>query len=431
MDPQTQQQAPAPIQQPTNDSFVDPTQRRGGFSIHGLVKNKLLLLIILVVIAFVVAGGLWYVANQEQRNYEQAQKNLDEAKEAYSKGDIKTVQEKLLASYNKYPKDPKFQAALIEAIAVEGNLTGTEQEAFEKAKPYVKEALETNRGSAEVLIAVGYINEIVGNYNEALGFYDEALSIDKNNAEGWFHKGHVLEFLGRNDEAFTAYKQAYAIDPNNPVVIIGVARATIAEGKTEEAITLYKKVGELNEASADLKAEALTNASILKRNQILYMDEAIALSEQAVKFGPNFSPALAAHGYNLSVNGRFNEGVEFLKKSLTANPRISQNYYFLGVIYRSVNDLPNALIYIEQGLAKIDNDNTIVDSTLKSRIKGNMAYDLAKTYSRSNQNKNNLSLLQQAVQLNPNLLDSLKSDYASGNLFKELEQDPAFQQLIQ
>lgn len=432
MDPQTQQPVTPQVATPSNDSFVDPTQRKPGFSIKGIIKNKLALLGIVFIIILVVIAGLWLMNSQKQKTYEAVLKNATEAREAYKNGDIKTVQDKLIASYKLTPKDPKVQAALINAIAAEGNLTGTEQEAFKKGEPYVKEALSTNRNSVDVLLAVGYLNEIAGNYDSALGFYEEALNINGDNAEGWFHKGHVLEFLGRQTDAYTAYKKAYSIDQNNALVLTGAARAMLAEGKTNDAQVLYVKAGDMIDAPFDVRADAYTNASFIKRSQILYMQDAIDLSEKAVKIAPNYSPALAMHGFNLGINGRFTEGVGYMQKSLIANPRIALNYYYLGLLYRTIKDYASSIKYQEEGFAKIDNDNTILDASLKKRVKGNMAYDLARTYSLSSTNAEKIvSLLQQSVELNPNLKPAIKNDIDSGTVFTESASNPILQALIQ
>jgi tetratricopeptide (TPR) repeat protein len=160
------------------------------------------------------------------------------------------------------------------------------------------------------------------------------------------------------------------------------------------------------------------------------MQEAIDLSKTAVDVNPDFSPALAAYGYNLGINGRLDEGIGYLKKATVANPRISQNYYYIGVLYRSVKEYDQAKKYQEEGLSKIDNDNTILGKEYKAKIKGNMSYDLAKTYSLLNENRSVISLLEQAVSLNPALKQTLINDFNYQKLFQSFKTEQKFLALI-
>jgi tetratricopeptide (TPR) repeat protein len=194
---------------------------------------------------------------------------------------------------------------------------------------------------------------------------------------------------------------------------------------------MYQVVVDNKSSSTTQQAEALTNQSIIKRGQILYMQDAIDLSKRAVDTDSNYAPALAAYGFNLGINGKFGEGVNFLKKSLEVNPRISQNYYYLGVLYRSVGDLNSAVDYQEKGYDSIDKDNTILDPTTKNKLKGNMAYDLAKTYDTLGKENQVLSLLQEAVRLNPKLVQTLKNDYKNKKQFQSLATNANFRLLVQ
>lgn len=429
MDPQAQQQVVT--QPPTSDAFVDPTQRKPGFSPKALFKNKLTLLGVLLIVILVVIGGLWFLNTQKQGDYEKALKNAQEAQSAYEKGDLATVQEKLLASYKVSPKDPKTQAALIKAIAVEGNLTGKEQEAFKKAEPYVNEALATNRNSTDVLLAVGYVNEIAGKYSEALAFYEEALGIDANNAEGLFHKGHVLEFLGRQQEAFVEYEKAYQLDKNNSQIVTSYAKAVLSQGKTEDAFNLYMRAASLLGISSIDKAEALTNASIIKRGKLLNITEALTLSQQATEADNQYSPAFGAHGYNLGLNGDPEEGIKYLKKAIELNPRISNNYWQLGLVTRAIKQYGEAIAYLEAGIDRVDNDNTLLGNEQRNKAKAFMIYNLAQTKYWNGNKTEVLGLINQSINLDPFMKTKLKEDYEDFNMYGDILTQEQVNQLTQ
>jgi len=401
-----------------------PGERKALFS-----KRNIIFIIFVITVSGLIFFVIQFSAKQNKLNL--ATQIANEAEKAYFEGDIVEAKNKLVEMQEIFPDDPRIQSALIKTIANEGNLTGNEQAAYNLAKPYIDKAIETNSNNADVLVAVGYVNEIAGNYTEALNYYEKALLINGSNADALFHKGHVLEFLNRQEEAFEIYKKAYEINPNNLLIISAMAKVSLFNGDMDKAIDLYIKAGNLSDTSPDFRAEALTNASIIKRGQIIYMADAINLSKQAVNISPNFSPALAAHGFNLGINGRFDEGVDYLKRSTTANPRISQNYYFLGILLRSVGNYEEAIPYLEQAYSKIDNDNTILGTQNKSRIKGNTAYDLAKTYSLAGMTDENIvELLQTAIGLNSALKNSLIQDYESGKHFQNMTSNFEFRNLI-
>lgn len=383
-----------------------------------------------LIVALVISVGIIIGLVAILLSYKSSSQLNIEADQAYRSGEVLTSGEKLKQSYSLDKKNPDLAAALIKTLALQGNLTGDEKGAFEKASPIIEESLKTNPNNPNILLSVGYINETAGNYDIALSYYDKVLALKPDDSEALFHKGHVNEFLENQEEAYVNYEKAYSIDKNNPLILMGMAKVYISRNKIDDAITLYKQVGTTLSATPDIRAEALTNASILKRSQILYMQEAIDLSKTAVDVNPNFSPALAAHGYNLGINGRLDEGVEYLKKATVANPRISQNYYYIGVLYRSVNKFDDAKKYQEEGLSKIDNDNTILGKEYKAKIKGNMSYDLAKTYSLLNQNDSVVGLIEQAVSLNPVLKQTLKNDFNYLKQFQSFKTDQKFLALL-
>lgn len=343
-----------------------------------------------------------------------------EAESAYLEGNFEQTQKKLETAYNAESDNPRVQAALIETIANRGNLHGTETESYEEAKPYVKNALATNPGNHDVLLAIGYLEETAGNYEIALGYYQKALDVEPESAQGWFHLGHVLEFLNKQEEAFPAYVKAYSLDQNDPLISMSYAKTKVFKKEYFEAISLYDAASKMSNASPTLKAEALTNASIISRIDLNNFPQALAYSTQAVELGDNFSPALAEHGFNMAMNNQLDEGIEFMKRAIEANPRISQNYWRLGSIYRLKGDFASAAIYQEQALERIDNDNTLLGNGQRNIIKASIEYDLATTYARTGQTDRVYPMLQLAILHNPNLKTQLLRDLDEYNTFESL-----------
>ena len=343
-----------------------------------------------------------------------------EAESAYLEGNFEQTQEKLETAYKTEPDNPRVQAALIETIANRGNLNGTESESYEEAKPYVKNALATNPGNHDVLLAIGYLEETAGNYEIALGYYQKALDVEPESSQGWFHLGHVLEFLNKQAEAFPAYVKAYSLNQNDPLISMAYAKTKLFNKEYFDALSLYESASKLPNASPTLKSEALTNASIISRIDLNNFPQSLEYSRQAVELDENFSPALAEHGFNTGMNNQLDEGIALMKRAIEANPRISQNYWRLGSLYRLKGDFNSAATYQEQALERIDNDNTLLGNGQRDIIKASIEYDLATTYVRTGQAERVYPMLQLAIQHNPNLKTQLLRDLDEYNTFESL-----------
>jgi len=378
-------------------------------------KSRILMLAAFLIVVILITGYIVLTSVQDQ-----GEKRFKEAEIAYLEGNLVETEENLKASYDSKPNDPRVQAALIETIANKGNLNGRESESYEEARPYVKNALATNPGNHDVLISIGYLEETAGNYETALEYYQKALDVEPESAQGWFHLGHVLEFLNKQQEAFPSYVKAYSLDPNDPLISMAYAKTKVFKEEYFEAMSLYEAASKMPNASSSLKAEALTNASIINRMDLNNFPQALAYSTQAVELDDNFSPALAEHGFNMAMNNQLDEGIEFMKRAIEANPRISQNYWKLGSIYRLKGDFTSAAIYQEQALERINIDNTLLGNGQRDVIKASIEYDLATTYVRTGQTDKVYPMLQSAIMHNSNLKTQLLRDLDEYNTFESL-----------
>jgi tetratricopeptide (TPR) repeat protein len=160
------------------------------------------------------------------------------------------------------------------------------------------------------------------------------------------------------------------------------------------------------------------------------MDEAISLAKRAVDTSPTFSPALAAYGYALAINGRPQEGIEYLVKSTEANPRISRNFIQLAQVYRANKNFTEAINNQKVAISKVDEDNTLVGPEEKKVAKARYTYDLAKTYDMAKINVDIVPLLTQASEINPKIKNVIKNDHEKYGFFTASAEDPAFQSLI-
>ena len=115
-----------------------------------------------------------------------------------------------------------------------------------------------------------------------------------------------------------------------------------------------------------------------------------------------------------------------MQKAIIANPKISRNYYTLGLIYRDTGNIKEALTQFQTAADIVGNDNTIVgDKTLTN---GTYIYEIAKTYSDAKYG-DAMPYLRDAIKLNPNLKRVAKEEFSRGR-FSELSTNKEFLNLI-
>ncbi len=399
--------------------------------IQNLFSGKKKVLIVLVIVILLVLVGFEFIIGSKHQN-SKVTKLIENSKIAVIKGDYKTAQ----ANYNQALKiDKKNSQALsgmIDAISLEGNKTGNEFDSFKLSQPYIDEALKDNGGDTDVLVSVGYAYETEGDYQTALKYYEKAIKADSKSASAWFHRGHVLEFLGEKDKADLDYEKAFELDPNNPQVLMVHGNILLSQANFQASYESFKKASQQPLIDNQTKAEALTAASFVRRSydNFEHMTDALALSKQAVETDPTFSPALGTHGYNLILIKKTQEGKELIQEAIKANPRITRNYYYMGITLRGEGDYEGALQYLNTAISKAEDDNTVFSREDRAALKGTYTYELAKTYTIAGIQTDTYSLLARAVELNPNMKSQIKADYEKIGFFKELSNNQQFLTMI-
>jgi len=123
-------------------------------------------------------------------------------------------------------------------------------------------ALMTNAQSqrtAEDWFNEGFIQDLQGNYTEAIQAYDEAIKLKPDYAEAWNNKGFAFFKMGKYNESLQAANRSLELEPiaenwdTKGAALYGL-------GKYEEALECYNKAIELNSEIGEVwyhKAEAL------------------------------------------------------------------------------------------------------------------------------------------------------------------------------
>ena len=342
----------------------------------------------------------------------------------YNTGDYKSSIEVAMSGLKQYPDDKFFLKTILNSNSSLGNQTGLETKKFEDAKPYLERAIKIGVKDAETQIAIGYAYETAGAFELALSFFERAISLDPQLANAYFHRGHVLEFLGRGQEATTAYEEAYKLDPKDAVIQVAIGNLFLKKNEPEKALELYLEAGNNTKATYSIRADAFSAAALVESQMGRY-PQALDHAKQARKLNSRSSLASGLYGFSASLLGNYQEGLPALNESIQLNPRISMNFMFLGVVLRQLGYYDKAANFQLDGIAKIDNDNTIIGVLAKNKMKAKMYYELAQTYSLIPNEDKAIENLRNAI----NLVDyrnQIKKDAGKGYYFAKLKGSSKF-----
>lgn len=381
-------------------------------------------------IVLVVLTGLFFVWNFVIPGLSD---NLSKAgEEALLRGDYDDAITLLERAVEQSDSNPRIVAQLLQAYASKGNATGTEQAMYEKAHPLAKQAAEEYPDNVDVLLAIGYLAETAGYYQEASEYYTKAVILDFENAQTILRLAHVLEFI-TDDPAATEplYQRAYELEPENPHVMLAIGSLLMEEGtpdSIQRAYAFFLGASQRTE-QVSLQAEALTNASTISLAQGNILD-ARNLAARAVNTDRKYAPALTLYGRVLAYDGKTTEALGYIDEAMQANPRYSEAYHAAGVVLRSVGSFAQSIEYFQDGLVKVDTDNTILGPAELSRTKGRFYYDIAKTYDMAGNSEASISALEQAVSADSSVAARARMDFEKYNSFDGLVDDDRFTSLI-
>jgi len=243
----------------------------------------------IVIIAMIIGGMYFFGKYQRIQKVQEINHAITNAQTYYQKGDYKNAENQILGEVAKNPNDASLLANIIYLYAAEGNQSGTETKTYRKAYPYIVKALKLYPHDASILMSVGYATETIRNYEKASQYYALSLKQDSKRAETWFHMGHVQEFLNNQTEAYKDYDKAYALDSQNPLILIAQGRKNASQAKLEEAYSFFYKAATTKKSTPSLTAEAYTDAAIIKRSQLVNIQDALSLAKSATIADPTFS----------------------------------------------------------------------------------------------------------------------------------------------
>jgi tetratricopeptide (TPR) repeat protein len=281
-------------------------------------------------------------------------------------------------------------------------------ERYEDAIADFAQALALNPHNDRTWFEQGYAFACMKHSEAALQSYDRALALRPDNPLGWNLRGTALQQLNRLEEAVASYERALAIAPdavlcwhNRGDALNQLQRYQDAIESYDQAIALYPR----NFISWNNRAFCL--------DALEQYEEAIANYDKALAIEPKYFSAWGNRAGSLEAVGRYQEALKSYDRALVICPIDAEIWCFRGVLLARLGQYEAALQSYDCALA-IEPDSA--DSI----------YNKACCYSLQQRVELALDFLQQAIDLDPEVLDCAKTDAD----FDAIRQDERFQALI-
>ncbi len=185
---------------------------------------------------------------------------------------------------------------------------------FEGALKEYQFAEAINPSDISTRLNIGTLYQANKNYNVALKAYDTVLQVEPDNISAHYYKGTVLRDIGQLDDAIKEFQYVLNKNPDN----INAKEALFETIKQfpdgQEATDIFKTFAENN---------------------------------------PTDAFAQYKYAYRLHSLKRTTEALEYYRKTIALDPKFTDSYLNIAVIYKEKNQLSNAISILQTGLKAV------------------------------------------------------------------------------
>lgn len=126
---------------------------------------------------------------------------------------------------------------------------------FNKALIIYKEANYQQKNNPDILFKIGYALMQQDRYDEALDYLKEALELDKTSTAIYQALATTYRKLGDFEMAKNSLNSSIAIDGSNPITYYNYGNLLVDAGEVDEAKKMYEKALELDPEFKEAKEE--------------------------------------------------------------------------------------------------------------------------------------------------------------------------------
>ncbi|MEO8001595.1 MAG: sulfotransferase [Arenimonas sp.] len=271
-------------------------------------------------------------------------------------------------------------------------------------------ALRFNTNDASAYNQLGRVLFNTGHPPQAQSAFEKALAIKPEFAEAWHNLGHVLRAQNMLDEAEKAYSRSVELAPYYRSALLNWGVVKFARGKNVEALRVFEKLLELEPSHVEAHINAGVGEHILRN-----LEKAKFHYQKAIELDPKNDTSLRHLASLFSDELDTESAIEYFRKSLVINPRLSDVWAELIELYERANRLDDAQKALAEASRILPDD-------------ANVQYVSAKLSRRNNQIEQSVATFKKIDPrfLHPRFLQSFYFEFA-GTLDRAGEYVPAFQ----
>ncbi|MGH2543416.1 MAG: tetratricopeptide repeat protein, partial [Ardenticatenaceae bacterium] len=198
--------------------------------------------------------------------------------------------------------------------------------------------------AAHSFLAEAYVDS--QRYDEALATAQQAVEIDPDDVWAWRNLGYVNESLSYYDQALAAYREGIQVKPLSHLYIRIGRIQLYHEQNFDVAIETFRQATIVDPRNPEIYAE-LANIYIGKEDPATAID----YLEQGIEKDPTFGRNYGLLGQLYYTQLNFETAIEALEKAVSFGYSNETVYFYLGLSYAYLEQCEEAVPWLERALA--------------------------------------------------------------------------------
>ncbi len=257
-------------------------------------------------------------------------------------------------------------------------------------------SLRFNTEDASAYNQLGRVLFNSGHPPQSQSAFEKALAIRPNFFEAWHNLGHVLRAQNKLEEAEKAYIRSVELAPYYRSGLLNLGVVKFARGKNSEALECFRKLLDIDPRNVDAHINAGVAEHILRN-----IERAKFHYQQALEIDAKNDTALRHLATLFSDESDTESAIEYFRKSLAINPRLSDVWAELIELYERADRLDEA-------------QKALTEATRISPDDANIQYVSAKLARLNNQAEQSVAIFRKIDprQLHPRFFQSYYFEFA-------------------
>lgn len=233
----------------------------------------------------------------------------------------------------------------------------------EEALPLFQEILEVYPDRVFALDGVAECLNVMGRHQEAIDYYRRIVELTPNSASNLNNLATALAAENRLGEAEQLFRKALDLDPGLTGSVRNLGRLLATTRRFDEAIDCYRRALADRQEDYDIRTDLGATLAMSGR-----LDEGIAELREALRFDPNYPPALRNLLSALLRRRRFAEALETADRLLRIMPKDASSHLRYAVAAANLDRKDDAIRHCR--LALEANPKLVTARRLLNQLKG-------------------------------------------------------------